>query len=366
MKILYLGLTHPYDLRVLKEYGTLIKNGYTIKYAGIYRNYDRVNDNGAVLDFTMFERTIPSGIRTIKFIPTIMRYFLSVMVKEKPDVIHCINEEVAFMAVTLNLFLRRQTKIVCDIFDHAPMRVRNIAFKLIMTGISWACHKSCKAIIVTDENRKNRFIGRRYLDKTYILPNYPRYEGITIPDLQPDGKTKILCAGALSHARGILELLEACENINNVEIICAGPIADDIVRKHIMTSHNCKYYGVLSYNDVVNLGVQCDAIFAFYKPVTMNNIYASPNKIYDALLMGRPVIINSETILSRFIEENKLGYVGGYSDLYSLADYIKSLQTRRSSLKNFSNRVRKMGKEYYSWESTEYNLQQIYMNLSSC
>ena len=43
--------------------------------------------------------------------------------------------------------------------------------------------------------------------------------------------------------------------------------------------------------------------------VNLNNIYASPNKIYDAIQAGAAIIINPEARVSRFVREHNLGVV---------------------------------------------------------
>lgn len=63
----------------------------------------------------------------------------------------------------------------------------------------------------------------------------------------------------------------------------------------------------------------------------MNNIYASPNKIYDAIQAGAAIIINPEVRVSRFVREHGLGVVlDAYepSDMKAVAQSLRDFQAR--------------------------------------
>lgn len=60
------------------------------------------------------------------------------------------------------------------------------------------------------------------------------------------------------------------------------------------------------------LMLSCCAIFSLYNPAIEINKLAASNKVYDAMMLGIPVITNKEVINSKFILENKIGFVINY------------------------------------------------------
>jgi hypothetical protein len=80
----------------------------------------------------------------------------------------------------------------------------------------------------------------------------------------------------------------------------------------------------------------------------LNNIYASPNKIYDAALVGVPVIINSEIRAADFVARNGLGVlIPSFSGL-SPRNVIAELLDRRCEFQNLS-----ASSSPYKWSAVE-------------
>lgn len=314
----------------------------------------------------MLAKPIPGGVKAALYLPFIVKHFANAIKREKPDVIHCVNEEVAFVVLAISTVLRLRNVIICDIFDHSYLRVKNSIFSMIMKIISSICHARCYALVVTDEARKNKFIKKKNLYKTYVIPNYPPFSNMKLTnEISPKGKIKILCAGALGEGRGVFELLKASKLVKNMKIWCAGPINGDDVANGFVCHPNVKYFGLIKHDEVIQLGMQCDAIFAFYKPISVNNIYASPNKLYDALLMGRPVIINSETKISSYVAKHNLGYVCKYDDINLLGRYLNSLMEKREHLPRYARDLMEYGRKFHSWEIAESGLKEIYKKIES-
>ena len=83
-------------------------------------------------------------------------------------------------------------------------------------------------------------------------------------------------------------------------------------------------------------------------PNIVNNIYASPNKIYDGIQAGVPVIINQEVLVSAFVREKKLGVVlDSYSPTH-ISAVLEELKTQRNQ---FTHIAKMQGK--YTWEKIE-------------
>jgi N-acetyl sugar amidotransferase len=179
----------------------------------------------------------------------------------------------------------------------------------------------------------------------------------------PRGAIKIYVSGSLSLTRGLRELLVAVDLIENVEIVCAGWIFDDYARDIFLKHSKVTYLGVISARRSLEIAATCDAIFAFYSPTTINNIQASPNKIYDAMSVGRPVIINSETLVSKWVIEKGIGFSSPYLDKQSLAAIIGMLFYHRSQLYVFSKNAHNLFSTGYSWASAETELMKLYDKL---
>ena len=120
-----------------------------------------------------------------------------------------------------------------------------------------------------------------------------------------------------------------------------------------------EFLGVLTQQQSTELAAQCDYILSLYEPINENNINASPNKIYDAIQVGTPVIINREVKVAAFVEENQLGYV---LDSFYADDYPKLVEELVYRKRNyqFSEKLRAR----FTWEAVEDKLVDAHLKLT--
>lgn len=95
-----------------------------------------------------------------------------------------------------------------------------------------------------------------------------------------------------------------------------------------------------------------------------NDIYASPNKVYDALCVGRPLIINQEARPSRWVTEQGVGLACRYGDVAALAVLVASLGARRRTLAVFAQHARcTLLAGGFTWERMVEELRDLYERL---
>ena len=73
---------------------------------------------------------------------------------------------------------------------------------------------------------------------------------------------------------------------------------------------------------------QADIIIATYEKKSVNNIYAAPNKYYEGLFLGKPILTTEGTIIADSTLYYQTGFVIGeeLSDYESFFSDIKSLK----------------------------------------
>jgi hypothetical protein len=94
---------------------------------------------------------------------------------------------------------------------------------------------------------------------------------------------------------------------------------------------------------------QADFVFCFYDPSSTNNIYASPCKVFEALGLGTPVLLNSEIKLANWLSDLKVAIIIDYLDVDKLGNILKNLTTHRATLAN-REVIENLYREHFSWE----------------
>jgi hypothetical protein len=82
---------------------------------------------------------------------------------------------------------------------------------------------------------------------------------------------------------------------------------------NIKPNKNIKIYDYMPQYDLFNIVFECRGIFSLYDPTLEINRLAASNKLYDAMMLGIPVIVNNEILVSSFVKNNNIGFSIDYS-----------------------------------------------------
>lgn len=176
----------------------------------------------------------------------------------------------------------------------------------------------------------------------------------------PTGPTTIYVSGTLNEGRGIKQVLAAIEDLPETRIIAAGWTYDDYAQGIFVKHPRVDFRGIVTLAQSLELASQCDAVLCYYAPTSDNNLNASPNKIFDAMSVGRPCIINSETKISAWVEEKEYGFLCPYEDVRKLTGIINLLPEERKQLPEKAINWRADFCKNYSWSKMEARLNRMY------
>jgi glycosyltransferase involved in cell wall biosynthesis len=94
-----------------------------------------------------------------------------------------------------------------------------------------------------------------------------------------------------------------------------------------------KYYGKVTYTDGLRIMYNSDIIYAMYSKKNPNHLFAAPNKYYEAMFVGKPIITTNGIIVADKVKENHFGYSIDES-IDSLTDLIRSVSREDVSAKS--------------------------------
>lgn len=299
-KVLYFCLNDGTDTRIRKELATYGKS-YEVYFMGV--------KSDKKIDIEAKEVFLTKGShRNLLTIILVYIKLILLLLKKNFDKIHIVDEQIYI--VFLPVLGLVSTSKTLDIFDSFFLKINKPDNDLMW--LKRVLYGSVDRIFVTDYFRRDllpRFVHK----KCEIIPNVPNFD----PELRKkfkrslDGKLVIGYFGTLAEKRGSSFIAELLAIDNNVEILAAGWIADgytkDIFERY---RERIKWRGVLTQREVNHwLCESADYLLCVYPTNNLNNIYASPNKIYDAIHCRTPVIINASVKVSEFVRENQIGHV---------------------------------------------------------
>lgn len=200
-------------------------------------------------------------------------------------------------------------------------------------------------------------------EKTIMIPNmskpdkyYPHEPDANIVerfkiDLQ---KFNVIHFGSMGRANGLQYIIEAariCQDkgINDIEFLFMGNGATEPILKDLCNKYNLNnvrflgYHNLATVAEVVNC---CDASITSFMnlPILTTN---SPNKLFDSLSAGKPIIVNSAGWTKDMVEDNNCGFYVDVEHPEALAEKLIEVKDDIELLAVWGQNARRLSVEKY-------------------
>lgn len=357
------------DSRVEKEAWALARSGYDVMVLAWDRdnNHDEESGNINVLDVEIpiirlgYKATFGEGFKNIIPYLKFQFHMCRWLRKNKFDIVHACDFDTAFFSI--GIVKINKEKFVFDIFDFLYGEPSNL-FQNIIKKIQLQIINFADATIICTEERKLQIKGSKPR-KLGIIHNAP--SALQISKLnsskQNDNVIRVVYVGILQDDRLLIEIAECILKMENVELHIGGFGKYEDYFKDL--SNKCQqifFYGRISYDKTLELENSCDIMLAIYNPMIENHRYAAPNKFYESLLLGKPVIMAKGTGMSQIIEQNNIGEVIDYSEDGFFVGLTK-LINRKNEWDEIADKMKEIYLRFYSWDIMEERLISIYNQL---
>lgn len=283
--------------------------------------------------------------------------------RKQYDIIHACDFDTAFIAVLVKVLLRK--KLVYDIFDYyvdafnVPKRLKSL-----ISYLDDFVMEHADKIIICLENRIEQ-IKKRPNPDIVVIHNTPERKLIKVNKVNKTNKVKLVYVGVLQKGRLLEEMLDIAINDSELELHIAGfGILSDKIENIARNNENIKFYGKVSYDKTLELEANCDIITAIYDPSIPNHRYAAPNKFYEALMLGKPLIVVENTGIDKIVNKYKIGSVITYSR-EGLEEGIKSIIHERDRWPEIAKKMERLYYEQYSWDIMKVRLIRLYKEIEA-
>ncbi len=276
-------------------------------------------------------------------------FVLKVLFKNKPMIIHACDLDCAYPAAVYKSFYPK-TKLIFDVFDwysdtlcNQPWILRQI-FKLLER---FSTHQADHIIIC--ENERLAQIPFNITTKYSVLPNIPKID-CTIEQGERIFDNNLLTlsyVGGLYNERFLDELIQLAQN-KCYNLLIAG-YGDKQLEQRLndIKQNNIRFYGKVNYVDGLKIMNNADMIFAMYCKTNKNHIFAAPNKLYEALFLGKPLLTTKGTLVGEKVQKLDCGYIIE-ENISELLKIIKYALANRNELKRKGNNGRRIWSSLYS------------------
>lgn len=281
------------------------------------------------------------------------------------DVYHLHDPELLRIA----LKLKRKGKIVIyDAHEDLPRQIfgkEYLKFKKIVSGavekFENSIVKKLDAVVTATPFIRDRFI--KVNSRTVDINNFPLLSEIDMVEEESVKENKICFIGGISKIRGIHEVIKALELVD-VRLDLAGVIPEGF-KQQLKTEIGWSKVNELGFiNRQDSLKVKKESFAGIVTFLALpNHINAQPNKIFEYMASGIPVIGSNFPLWKVIIEDNNCGICVDPTNPIEIAEAIKYLQSHPEIAREMGRNGKRMVTEKYNWKAEEKKLIQLYKDI---
>jgi glycosyltransferase involved in cell wall biosynthesis len=361
-----------YDPRVKKIVGSLSKK-YSVSVLGWNRDgvsQEKIDSYMVKLELFKLRTSIwkPSlmriFIRLLIFFPPFWTWVLLKLLQIRPQVVHACDLDSILPCYIYKIIFRK--KLVFDVFDRYAMTFIPKNFRALRCTINFIeeqFSKNSDVLVIANGEEALRTFQKKPAH-CVILLNCPDEHLIGLPHIITENDLfTIAFTGHVRRHRGLENLTAAIRDLKELRLLITGRAEDKTLLNQIQRMSNVKYLGLLDDYGILEIEASSDVIVAFYEPESFWNNMPLPNKLFEAMMCGRPIITN---VAHEIVIETGCGIIVEYDNIKQIKEAIITLRDNSSLRKRLGANGRKGYLEKYNWSIMEQRLYKIYDDLLSC
>lgn len=362
-KVVYFRSTSIFnDSRAYKEINALLEAGYFVYvfcWNRDFANEDEVihlfNSKNIVIRFFYRKNDSNTVLKIInRILFSIWIYKESINICRKAYALHSCDLDTGVAAMILHA--NSNVNLVYDIYDYyADSHNFNMLILKVLKKLENKVISNSDCTIVCTEERIQQ-IEDATPKKIAVIHNTPELYGIE----KVENVYDYCYCGSLSNDRLISEILDNYKKYKNMKFIFAGygPQVDKC-KDNDNLCINFSFLGSIDYKKVLDIENKTRILSAVYNPKIKNNRFAAPNKFYEALALGKPIIVCSGTGIDEIVRKNRIGIVIDYN-VDEFYNALKYLIDNPKECEKMGKRSKELYFEKYRWSTMKERLINIY------
>jgi glycosyltransferase involved in cell wall biosynthesis len=292
---------------------------------------------------------------------------------ELPDAVHA--NDIATLIPGYLAARLSGARLVYDTHEYAVgVPYRKAVWAWLAATIERLLIRRCDAVITVSDGIAERLQSRYGLARR---PSVVR----NVPDLPPPGEAPdlresmgigdaplVLHQGAVAEGRGGGNLVRAVARMDSTHLLflgADGAFADRLrtLGREIGLESRLHFHPPVRLNELLSYTKQADVGVSLLQDTCENHRLALPNKLFEYLAAGLPVVVSDLPEMRRMVSERQVGWVTDPGDPADIARVLGEAARSRDD-ESLQNRVRIAASEL-NWRNERTRLTDLYASLDS-
>ncbi|QPM67310.1 glycosyltransferase family 4 protein [Atribacter laminatus] len=366
-KICHLTTVHPpFDTRIFhKEAKSLAKAGYSVTLIARHEKEELVDG------IRIIPLKTPRN-RIVRMTKTLLECYRKA-IKVDADLYHFHDPELIIIGWLLK---RRGKKVIYDVHEDVPRQIRTKEWiwkpvRVMIAKVTGFLEKTFShrfdgVICATPSIAENFEHLRGRVD---VVHNYPLLGELFRSDGNSDERknrsNSVVYVGGITVNRGTKEMIQAIEMIPssyNAKLLLGGkfvPSSLEDAAKKMPGWNQVEYLGWLNRTQVGDTLAKARVGMVLFHPAP-NHINAQPNKMFEYMSAGLPVIASHFPLWKEIIEGNQCGLTVDPQNPKEIASAIQFIFDNQKEAGEMGDRGRKAVETKYNWLGEEKKLLEAY------
>lgn len=287
----------------------------------------------------------------------------------KAEVYHLHDPELMFIGVLLK---SKGYKVIFDAHEDLPKQLASKPYfnkfmrwfmPKVFASIEAVCFRFYNGLVGATPSITDKLSSLN--SNAVTINNYPIFGELKM-EIKTQRTTDVCYLGGISEIRGIKEMVRSLDFLTQSKLQLAGNFSSNHLHQEVASYegwNKVNELGMINRIEAAELLSTSLAGLVLFHAVP-NHVEAQPNKLFEYMSAGLPVICSNFPMWKELIEENSCGICVDPMDPKAIADAINHLINNPELVKQMGENGFNAVQNKYNWAQEEQVLLDFYRNLN--